>query len=84
MKFIMKFKCPVCKSKIRYKRIDDGETILEFSKGEVNEIEKWSNGSTQVYCSKDESHTLSSELINEVIDFVQDNVIGFIIDDEGY
>ena len=68
----MKFECPICGSKIRYKRVDDGETILEFYEDGINEIGSTSDGYTQVYCSKDESHKLSSDFIDKVIDAVEE------------
>jgi len=68
----MKFKCSVCGSKIRYKRVDDGETILEFDEDGINEIGSVSDGYTQVYCSKDESHKLSSDFIDKVIEAVEE------------
>ncbi|MFS1429400.1 hypothetical protein LMH73_020215, partial [Vibrio splendidus] len=55
----MKLECPVCKSNLHHKRVDDAETINEISpEGQVTEITSDSNGSDSIYCSKDRRHKI--------------------------
>ena len=67
-----KLVCSVCGSTLKYKRIDDGEIIIEIDT-DTSIIEKsnWSDGSTEVYCSKDNSHKISPELFDAVQELVE-------------
>ena len=68
----MKYKCPVCKSLLRYERIDDGIIIREIKENySVEEITNNSNGSTSVYCTKDNTHKIPLELIDAVIEYIE-------------
>lgn len=71
--------CPVCGGKIIYHRVDDGEYKIEVDNEEhdvsspsIIELENFSDGSTDIYCSVDSSHKISPELWDEIITIVED------------
>lgn len=67
----MKYECPVCKSELIHKRIDDGvETHLIHKDGTTECIGSKSNGGTDVYCSKDADHKLPNKLVEAVIELL--------------
>ena len=67
----MKIECPICKALLNHSRIDDGEIINRIGPyGEIIEIANNSNGYDKVYCSNDENHELSFDLITKVINLI--------------
>jgi lysine/ornithine N-monooxygenase len=65
-------KCPICNSNLIYHRINDGESKVEIiNEEEIEEISNESDGSTSVYCSSDESHTIPQDLQFQVIEIAE-------------
>ena len=68
----MKVICPECNAELMHEIIDDGIRLYKVRDGEAIEISNKSNGSGRVFCSKDETHKISSDLMDKVIDITND------------
>ena len=70
---MFKLTYPICGSNLRYKRIDDGEMILEIFQDEtIEELSNQSDGSTEIYCSKDKTHKISRKLQETIMNIASE------------
>lgn len=64
--------CPVCKSKLRVERVDDGTLIYDIDKdGSTTEVVNDSNGYTRVYCTSNDQHEIPLDLQVKVLNLTE-------------
>tara|TARA_Y100000034_G_scaffold123747_1_gene170996 strand:- start:760 stop:969 length:210 start_codon:yes stop_codon:yes gene_type:complete len=63
-----KLKCPLCGEPLMFKRVEDGFTLYEVKEDSIEEIASNSNGWKRVYCSMDEDHEISEDIIEKVLE----------------
>jgi hypothetical protein len=66
----MKIECPICNNPIKYKSIITNNRIITITNNRISEIASSSNNTITVYCSSNQSHTVSSDIQTAAIKLI--------------
>jgi hypothetical protein len=67
----MNIECPICHSELNFEQINDSEDLYLINKdGTCKYLDGREDGGSRVFCSNDESHKITEEIVNKVLDIV--------------